>query len=90
MTTAKTQTVAVDFDGVIHAYSKGWYDGTIYDPPVPGALEALRNLMERYASRIGYARLRRAAGVLLGWVRPPDDAEPPRAGDERQAGERPR
>lgn len=42
-------TVAVDFDGVIHAYSKGWYDGTIYDEPIPGAFDALRDLMTRYA-----------------------------------------
>lgn len=42
-------TVAVDFDGVIHAYSKGWHDGTIYDDPMPGALNGLRALMERYA-----------------------------------------
>lgn len=46
--------------------------------------------LERLAGRIGYARLRRAAGVLLGWVRPPDDAEPPRAGSEGRAEERPR
>jgi hypothetical protein len=42
-------TVAVDFDGVVHAYSKGWSDGTIYDEPLPGAFDALRSLMERYA-----------------------------------------
>jgi len=34
-------TVAVDFDGVIHKYSKGWQDGTIYDPPFDGAIEFL-------------------------------------------------
>lgn len=39
-------TIAVDFDGVIHAYSRGWADGTIYDPPVPGALDGLRTLMD--------------------------------------------
>ncbi|MFC8515514.1 hypothetical protein [Streptomyces sp. NPDC057257] len=42
-------TIAVDFDGVIHAYSKGWQDGTIYDPPMPGALEGLRVLMQQDA-----------------------------------------
>ncbi|MBY8341838.1 hypothetical protein JYK17_17560 [Streptomyces sp. KC 17012] len=42
-------TIAVDFDGVIHAYSRGWQDGTIYDPPMPGALEGLRALMARDA-----------------------------------------
>jgi hypothetical protein len=42
-------TVAVDFDGVIHTYSRGWADGSIYDPPLPGAIEALRGLMVRYA-----------------------------------------
>lgn len=41
-------TIAVDFDGVIHAYSKGWGDGSIYDEPLPGAFEGLRTLMEYY------------------------------------------
>lgn len=41
--------IACDFDGVIHAYSKGWQDGSIYDPPMPGALEGLRLLMEQDA-----------------------------------------
>ena len=30
-------TIAVDFDGVIHKYSKGWQKGEIYDPPIKGA-----------------------------------------------------
>ena len=49
-------TVAVDFDGVIHAYSRGWADGTIYDEPVPGALDGLRTLMRTYSVYIHTSR----------------------------------
>jgi len=42
------QTVAVDFDGVIHRYSKGWSDGTAYDVPMPGAIDGLKQLMKKY------------------------------------------
>lgn len=40
--------LAIDFDGVIHKNSKGFYDGTIYDTPVDGALEAIKELSEKY------------------------------------------
>src|SRR5690606_42044179 len=75
------KTVAVDFDGVIHAYSRGWQDGSIYDEPVPGAVDGLRQLMEQYAVHphdprcrsghavAGAARLRRHDGRAL-WVVP--------------------
>jgi hypothetical protein len=43
-----TPTIAFDFDGVIHRYSRGWQDGTIYDPPIPGALEALDLVLESF------------------------------------------
>lgn len=60
------QTVAVDFDGVIHAYSKGWHDGTIYDEPVPGAFDALRSLMERYAV---FVHTTRDAAQVGRWIK---------------------
>jgi hypothetical protein len=40
--------IAIDFDGVIHKGSKGFYDGTIYDEPVEGAKEALAELSKKY------------------------------------------
>jgi hypothetical protein len=39
-------TLCLDFDGVIHRYSRGWHDGTTYDDPVPGALDAIRRSMD--------------------------------------------
>ena len=40
--------VAIDFDGVIHNFNKGWYDGTCYGDPLPGSLQAIKRLSERY------------------------------------------
>ncbi len=42
------QTLAIDFDGVIHKYSKGWQGGIIYDDPVDGAKESIFQLMNMY------------------------------------------
>lgn len=39
-------TIAIDFDGVIHAYSKGWQGGRIYDDPLPGVAEAMQRLID--------------------------------------------
>lgn len=62
-----SRTVGVDFDAVIHRYSRGWYDGTIYDPPVPGAVQALRVLMDQFAVYIFTAR---PAEQIPPWLEP--------------------
>jgi len=38
--------IGVDFDGVIHKCSKGFFNGTIYDDPIDGSREALKQLSE--------------------------------------------
>lgn len=39
-------TVAVDFDNVVREYSSKKQTGPITDPPLPGAIEGLRKLMD--------------------------------------------
>lgn len=57
--------VAVDFDGVIHRYSRGWADGTIYDPPLEGSGDALRELMKDYAV---FIHTTRDADTVAKWI----------------------
>jgi len=39
--------LCLDFDGVLHSYKSGWKGAdVIIDPPVPGALEALKRYVE--------------------------------------------
>jgi len=40
--------IAIDFDGVIHKYSKGYGDGSLYDKPMEGVSEALKQLSKQY------------------------------------------
>jgi len=42
------RTIAIDFDGVIHKYSKGWQNGEIYDKPVEGAINTIKQLQLKY------------------------------------------
>jgi len=45
---AEKNTLAIDFDGVIHDNNKGFYDGTVYGEPIVGSLEAIKDLANDY------------------------------------------
>jgi hypothetical protein len=44
----QSNVLAIDFDGVLHNADKGWGDGTCYGNPLPGAIEAIKTLSEKY------------------------------------------
>lgn len=58
--------IGVDFDGVIHKCSKGYYDGTIYDDPVEGAYEALERLSSQYTIIMYTAKAKPDRGLVNG------------------------
>lgn len=63
--------IAIDFDGVLHLYSRGFHDGTIYDKPIPGARAALIRLRKKYWIYIFSARAhsQREKDVIAKWLR---------------------
>jgi ribonucleotide monophosphatase NagD (HAD superfamily) len=45
---SEKNNIAVDFDGVIHNFDKGYHDGTCYGDPIEGSLDALKELSKTY------------------------------------------
>jgi len=62
----ETKNIALDFDGVLHKNSKGYYDGTIYDDPVDGAREALEKLSQKYDVVVFTTKAKKDRGLIDG------------------------
>ena len=60
------ENVAIDFDGVIHDFSKGWHDGTCYGDPLPGALEAIKELSKNHNIIIFTAKVKPSRPLVNG------------------------
>jgi hypothetical protein len=66
------KTLAIDFDGVLHAYTSGWQGPTtIADPPVEGALEWLTQVAELFDLAIFSARSAQPGAIdaMRAWLR---------------------
>lgn len=61
--------ICIDFDGVIHRYSKGWNGGEIYDRPMPGAKVAIRRLMKQFTVIILTAREADTHHKVRAWLK---------------------
>lgn len=58
--------LGVDFDGVIHKCSKGYHDGTIYDEPVSGVVQALSELSKQYTIIVYTCKAKKDRGLVNG------------------------
>ncbi len=58
--------IGIDFDGVLHKCSKGYHDGTIYDDPIEGSLEAVKKLSKKYAIVVYSAKARHDRPLVNG------------------------
>lgn len=58
--------IGIDFDGVIHKCSKGYYDGTIYDDPIDGSFEALEAISKKYTIILYTCKAKPDRGLVNG------------------------
>jgi hypothetical protein len=63
-TTMNKQILCLDFDGVIHSYTSGWKGADIIpDPPVPGAMDFIREALKYFRVAIFSSRSNQPGGL---------------------------
>lgn len=62
----ETYQIGIDFDGVIHKNSKGFFDGTVYDSPIEGVSGALELISKKYTIIVYSAKARKDRMLING------------------------
>ena len=58
--------IAIDFDGVIHNFDKGYHDGTCYGDPLPNSINAIKQLSKIYKIIIFTAKAKPSRPLVNG------------------------
>jgi hypothetical protein len=62
----ESQIIAIDFDGVIHSFELGFHDGTIYGTPIPGSIESIKKISQKYKIIIYTAKAKKDRPLING------------------------
>ena len=62
----EANTIAIDFDGVIHSFELGFHDGTIYGTPIEGSIEAIKKIAKKYTIVIYTAKAKKDRPLING------------------------
>lgn len=60
------QNLAIDFDGVVHTFDKGYFDGTCYGEPIEGSLDAIKALSKQFRIIIFTAKAKQDRPLVNG------------------------
>jgi hypothetical protein len=66
VTEEESNTIAIDFDGVIHSFEYGFHDGTIYGTPIEGSIDAIIKLSKKYRLVIYTAKAKKDRPLIGG------------------------
>tara|TARA_B100000963_G_scaffold353791_1_gene369120 strand:- start:540 stop:923 length:384 start_codon:yes stop_codon:yes gene_type:complete len=58
--------LAIDFDGVIHTFDKGFHDGTCYGKPIKGSLTAIKKLSKKFKIIIFSSKVKKDRPLVNG------------------------